>query len=734
MHRRIHCASGSRRKLDICLLCIKAMFIGVVWFTAPSNVFAIQTPDGSPQRIPRQTTERSSALDGMVRERSQQNPIRGIGGAILTLRNIANGDIRQATTSGEGIFRMLGISPGQYELRVEAQGFAPVTQPDVTLRANELVTLEIALAAAISAPTETSRLPRQPELGPPAAPEAETAAAPDRGLRRRLDSDPDYMASAAPKTLPWSSEVFAEMPDRWNVAMPEWRRYGKTGEYPYVKGHWWDPFNRNRLKGDEPIWPAHLGPQTFFNLTATSNTFVNAKRLPTPSNVSAARPGSSEFFGKGEQAFVAQTFRFSFDLFHGDTSFKPVKWRIRVTPEVSLNYLAVRELGVVNPDVRAGTRRLDSHMGLQEAFVEYQLKDLSVNYDFLSVRAGIQQFSSDFRGFLFVDEQPGARLFGNLHSNRWEYNVAYFQMLEKDTNSGLNKLARRHQQVILANLYWQDFVWPGYTTQFSVHYNKDDATLHYDDNGFLVRPAPAGSVREHNVRSAYLGWTGQGHIGRINISHAFYQALGKDDLNPLAGRAVTINAQMAAAEISLDRDWTRWKLSAFYASGDGDPRDERARGFDAIGDLPSFAGGIFSLWNREGIRLSGSGLLLTPPNSLLPSLRASKEEGQANFVNPGILLMNAGTDFNLTPKLKGILNINYLRFERTEPLELLLFQAPIRHSIGFDYSVGLHYRPPLTENIAVTAGASALTPGQGFKDIYTGKTLFSVFAAVRFQF
>jgi hypothetical protein len=172
----------------------------------------------------------------------------------------------------------------------------------------------------------------------------------------------------------------------------------------------------------------------------------------------------------------------------------------------------------------------------------------------------------------------------------------------------------------------------------------------------------------------------------------------------------------------------------FWASGDANPRDGRARGFDAIEDFPAFAGGIFSLWNREGIRLTGAGVALTPPNSLLPSLRSSKDEGQANFVNPGILLVNAGADFDLTPKLRSVVNVNFLRFDRTEPLELLLFQAPIHHTIGVDYSIGLQYRPPLTENIVLTGGAAALTPGRGFRDIYTGKTLFSLFANLRLQF
>ena len=80
----------------------------------------------------------------------------------------------------------------------------------------------------------------------------------------------------------------------------------------------------------------------------------------------------------------------------------------------------------------------------------------------------------------------------------------------------------------------------------------------------------------------------------------------------------------------------RFRVSAFYASGDGNPRDGRATGFDAIVDDPNFAGGNFSFWNREGIPLTGAGVALTPPDSLLPDLRSDKDEGQANFVNPGI--------------------------------------------------------------------------------------------------
>jgi hypothetical protein len=96
-------------------------------------------------------------------------------------------------------------------------------------------------------------------------------------------------------------------------------------------------------------------------------------------------------------------------------------------------------------------------------------------------------------------------------------------------------------------------------------------------------------------------------------------------------------------------------------------------------------------------------------------------------------LFNLGADFNVTPKLRAFVNGNYLRFDRTEPLELL-FQRPIRHSIGTDLGMGVEYRPPLSENVVLTGGISSLVPGQGFEEIYNGKTLFSVFARIKFQF
>ena len=692
-----------------------------------------QTQEPSQQRIPGQAAPQKSALEGIVRDPARKAVI----GARVTLHNLKTNTDRVTATNAEGVFRLLDLPPGAYDLKIAAEGYIDFDESTLQLKPGQAAIREIILGPLPSQPPAPTGLPEMPGVktaNPPPAPEP---LAPGKypEVIERSETAPGSEASPQ-QPLPPTDQIFHPLPDRWLITMPDWDRYGRGGEFPYVKHRLWDPFDRNKLKGDVPVF----GQRTFFILTAISDTFFDGRRLPTPSDVSTARPGSADFFGQGNQAFVDQVFLFSFDLFHGDTSFRPVDWRIRVTPAISLNYLDVRELGIVNIDVRAGTTRLDSHIGLQEAFAEVKLHDLSSNYDFVSVRAGIQGFNSDFRGFLFVEEQPGVRLFGNYGSNRWQYNLAYFNFLEKNTNSDLNSMALRNQQVIIANVYRQDFLFQGYTAQLSVHYNIDQATIHFDDNGFLVRPAPIGGVvssnmvRPHSIHAAYVGWTGDGHIGPVNVTNAFYQAFGNDSFNGIAGRPVTINAQFAALELSKDVDWIRFKASALYASGSADPRSGRARGFDSIDEFPEFAGGIFSLWNREGIRLTGAGVTLTPPNSILPDLRSNKDEGQANFVNPGILLVNAGTNIELTPKIRAFVNVNYLKFERTEPLELLLFQAPIRHSIGWDSSIGVRYRPPLTENISITAGAAALVPGQGLRDIFGSRTLYTLFTDLRFQF
>jgi hypothetical protein len=51
-----------------------------------------------------------------------------------------------------------------------------------------------------------------------------------------------------------------------------------------------------------------------------------------------------------------------------------------------------------------------------------------------------------------------------------------------------------------------------------------------------------------------------------------------------------------------------------------------------------------------------------------------------------------------------------------------LFQPNIRHEIGWDFSLGVAYRPFLINNFTLTFGAAALKTGRGFRDIYTNAT------------
>jgi hypothetical protein len=75
-----------------------------------------------------------------------------------------------------------------------------------------------------------------------------------------------------------------------------------------------------------------------------------------------------------------------------------------------------------------------------------------------------------------------------------------------------------------------------------------------------------------------------------------------------------------------------------------------------------------------------------------------------------------------------------MRFVRTEPLEFLLFQAPLQHGIGVDSSLGVIWRPKLSDNIVVKAGFADLVPASGLRQIYQSKTLISGFGVITYRF
>jgi hypothetical protein len=563
-------------------------------------------------------------------------------------------------------------------------------------------------------------LPQLPEYGEEALPRS--LQLPRKGVRevvpkrRKLEYDTYPESESGEGLLPSSQPE----PNRWFIGFGRWKRYADPStETTYQSDlKLWHPYLQSQIKGDAPIF----GQDIFLNLTLEDFVQGEARKLPTPSGVSAERPNSSEFFGRSEQYFVSNDFSIGLDLFKGETAFKPVEWLLRLLAVYNHNYIDVQERNVVNPNAQKGTTREKDFFALQEAFAEIHIRDLSNNYDFISSRVGIQPFVSDFRGFIFNDTNLGVRIFGNYDNNRWQYNVAAFDMLEKDTFSDLNEFSRRQQQVYVANVFRQDLIWKGYTGELTFLANFDNNSRHYDKNGFITRPAPIGTVGDHYVQAYYLGWTGDGHIGWLNIDHAFYQVFGEDSLNGIAGRRVDINAQMAALEVSVDKNWLRHKLSIFYASGDDNPTDSHATGFDTVLDRPFFIGGPFSFYSHQGFNLAGTAVNFKQRDSLVIDFRTSKTEGQANFVNPGAFIVGYGLDADVTPKLKTFINVNYIRTVTTQTTELVLFTNHSSNDFALDFSAGFEWRPLLTENVILTAGAGFLVPREGYKDIYRANT------------
>ena len=708
----VRAAPGDSRSIHQIVLCVTVSFtlLGSVLLSADlplllnNQIILVEFESEEEQPLFDILDDSDSAVEDADPEIEQTRPdtndvlVESVDAAVPSARRAeANGD----SVKPISLPRAPNLPPSpEEELFVEEDEEAestPLIQPPVLRRPLERTFSETDPLVLPEAPWEPSELLTQP-----------------------IDATLGYAGSSS--VLPSESQEsshFVPMEDRWRTGFPKWDRYGKGQppheDAPYEFGNILDPYNQNVLKGDYPI----VGQHTFLTVTATNLTILEGRQVPTPTSPfeSTGGPNQEEFFGDPNQFFVSQNFITSFDLVHGDGAFKPADWRLKITPIFNLNYLDVNELVIVNPNVQAGKTRYRQDFALEEWFAEAKLADTSPYYDFVSVRGGSQFFVSDFRGFVFSDTNRAVRLFGTNFCNRDQFNMILFDQTEKNTNSLLNTFDDRNQNTFIMNYYRQDFLVPGYTTNFSFHYNRDHATTKFDDNGFLVRPDPVGVFQPHRLDAYYLGWAGDGHIDRFNVSNALYWVLGRDQLSPLAGQKVDINALMGAIELSYDRDWARFRASYFFASGDKNINDDHATGFDSIFDNPNFAGGQFSYWQRQTIGLFG--VNLKNRMSLVPDLRSSKFQGQSNFVNPGLHLFNLGVDFDLTPKLKSINNVNFLWFDQTQVLERYIFQENVRRRIGADLSAGVEYRPFLNNNAIIVAGISGLIPGPGFDDLYS---------------
>ena len=538
--------------------------------------------------------------------------------------------------------------------------------------------------------------------------------APASEVRRRPGVDSDAAQSVPcdparmppPKDGPWSAPT---------AVIDRWRLVEKRGRPVNLL----DPYDAsNPIKGDRPLF----GPDVFLNLSATSNTLLEPRRIPSSEQLSGTSGEIRTL--PADQFFLSQTATFDAVLYKGDTVFRPPDWAWRFTP--AINYSATRSgSGTASGGVAA----------VQALYYERHLRDVDVQYDFDSARIGIQPLISDFRGFLLSDSPLGARIFGTRSNNVIQYNLALVTRLPKD-RVRLNDVAQKipNDQVLLANVYWQDLFKAGTTSEFVFAFNRDRAASIPQlllQNG-TASAATLDAGRAYDV--AYLGYGIDGHFGRVNSTGMVYGLVGHESRGLLESQATQVRALFAADELSMDFDWRRVRLSMLHSSGDGDPHDRVAQGFDTLSSGALFAGSDSSFFFHQRLALAGGAFDLKSRDGLLPSLRPANNSIEANFSNPGLDLLGLGLDLSLSPRWTLSLDANQLWFDKTAPLDALLNQSDIPRRLGAEFVADGIWRPFATQNVILRLSGAQLVSGPGYRALYGTGNPYSVFALLIFNF
>ena len=154
------------------------------------------------------------------------------------------------------------------------------------------------------------------------------------------------------------------VPDRWRLA-----------DALGVDARLIDPYNQNFLKADRPI------PGTddwFLNLSAISDTVVEPRSFPLPVGVQTTQRGhEDDTFGRAASFAFDQTVLLGGSLIKGSTAFKPPELELRLAVAFNVNYTQVPERRILDIKSSKAPRRTDEFVGLQEAFFDYHIRDVS---------------------------------------------------------------------------------------------------------------------------------------------------------------------------------------------------------------------------------------------------------------------------------------------------------------------------------------------------------------------
>jgi len=137
--------------------------------------------------------------------------------------------------------------------------------------------------------------------------------------------------------------------------------------------------------------------------------------------------------------------------------------------------------------------------------------------------------------------------------------------------------------------------------------------VHYNDNGFLVRPAPMRWHLEAAWVNAIISAVAATDSSAALIStHQFYEVVwAASGYNGLAGRLRDLNAQMAAGDLPIDTTGALARRSFFYAAATPTDRRQGHRFSSTILDKPELfhAADLVQASGRGGFLISAGTMI-----------------------------------------------------------------------------------------------------------------------------
>jgi hypothetical protein len=478
-----------------------------------------------------------------------------------------------------------------------------------------------------------------------------------------------------------------------NAVDTRWRTYDLDG-VPQYGYHLWDTYNQNVIKGDFPL------TEKWFTETDVFRNFVFKERRNL--DFTKVLP-ENKFFSHNN--FEDENTIFGTEIRHNDDRFFPANFRFHIDGAVDWK-----------SDINVFDRRSEGHAQIFDAFSDVQLHNFgSVNFNQMFLRGGIQNFKSDFHGLIFNDVGLGGRIFGNSLSNRLRYDFVVLKLFQKDAVSGLIDFSKASQHTVMISRFtWEDFLVKGWNSEWSVHWNHDPRKINGSDANQL------------NLDTYYVGTTLNGNLGRFIFNPAIYGVFGTAD-HLIDGEKVQHDVRAWTSVLDLEYPIDFWKLRVgyVYESGEnGNSHSKTDTGFDAISDAVTLFGGPISYWVGEDIKY-GKGDFVRA-NSFDPSLRGTNN--QANYINPGLQLINTGFDATVTPRVALSFNLNWLYFNNIGTYATnnivggVATTTTINHrNAGIEENVFIRWKPflrQINDFVIIDTGFSVLQPLAGIKDAF----------------